>query len=615
MRLVEVALKNFRGYGARTVLSIDDLTVVVGRNDSGKSTFLDALEIVLANGKVDATDIHVHAGTGDELEIECVFDDPPASLTLDSGSETTLRGEYLVDVNGCLRIRWTYAIAGKEQLKTLGKQLVKLVANHPTGSDVADLHSKKNADLKALIKLKGLPANCDQNNNASMRNALWVDAITGNRLQLQLVAIDLSKEDGKTILSQVLSALPMFALFRADRPSTDQDAEVQDPMKTAIRTALAELQEDVDGIKAKVREKALEVANRTLNSLQTFDKSLATSLSPEFADPKLDSAFKLTLMGDDGIAVNKRGSGVRRLVLFSFFQAEAERRQSESAARGIVYGVEEPETAQHPEYQRMVVRSLRQLSEAGGCQVIVTTHSPGLAGLMPAESLRLIENAGVGRSVRSGEDTLSEIVASLGVIPDHRVRLLVCVEGPNDRAFLQSACRAYRNHGEDFVCLDSDPAVAFVLLGGSTLLEWVHGHLLRHTNIPEFHLYDRDVPKYADAAAEVEARGGMHSARQTTKLEMENYLCPVAIARILSVPAGRPFSVSYGDHDDVEQCVAQAIPDANGNPRHRLDRRTLKHWLNHDVAGAMTATEFDAQDSAGEIRGWLADITRIARGQ
>lgn len=614
MRLVEIALENFRGYGPRTVLPIDDLTVLVGRNDSGKSTILEALNIALADGNVDTSDIHVRApASGSEVRIECAFLDLPTALTLDASSATSLESEYLVDDHGRLHLCWTHSISGIGTDRRLGKPQVRVIANHPAVEGLRDLHGKKNVDLKKLVTAAGVEAQCDMNNNASMRQALWSKARDAGQLTCEQSELELSKEDGKSILAQVQDALPMFVLFRADRPSTDQDAEVQDPMRVAIRTALEELRDEVDAIKAKVKTKALEVANRTLGSLRDFDDALASSLNPEFADPKLEAAFKLALLGDDGIAVNKRGSGVRRLVLFSFFRAEAERRQNESAGRGIIYAVEEPETAQHPDFQRKVLDALRRLSETDGCQVLATTHSPGLAGLVPAHVLRFVSAKNGVRSVSTGESALSEAVRTLGVVPDHRVRLLVCVEGPYDRAFLQAACRAYRANGEDFVCLESDPAVAFVLLGGSTLCEWVSSNLLRNFKIPEFHIYDHDVPKYGQAVTQVNQRGGRDSARQTSKRELENYLHPDAIRRVLSGPAGKLDTFAFGPQDDVESVVAAAMLDQCGNPRKKLARRALKAWLNQDVAAAMTAAEFDAQDATGEIRSWLAEITRVAR--
>lgn len=613
MRLVEIALQNFRGYGRRTALPVGNITGLIGKNDAGKSTFLEALNIVLAEGKIDATDIHVQAADGDEIRIECVFGDLPSALTLDSGSSTSLQDEYLVDAQGRLHVCWAYSIAGHSSEKRIGKAQFRVFAQHPSDRNLADLHSKKNAELKQLVKNAGIEHQCDLKNNASMRRALWQTAKDSGSFELNPTELDLSKEDGKSIASQIQAAMPIYVLFRADRPSTDQDAEVQDPMRVAVRTALDELKGDIDAIKEKVKRKAVDVANRTLDSLREFDSALASSLTPDFADPKLDSAFKMTLLGDDGIAVNKRGSGVRRLVLFSFFKAEADRLRDAESGRSIIYAVEEPETAQHPDFQRMVISTLQKLSETDGCQVIFTTHSPGLAGLVASDSVRLISISDGHRAVAIGDDALHGAVTTLGVVPDHRVRVLVCVEGPHDRNFLRVAARKYREAGEDFVCLESDPAVAFILLGGSTLGEWVSGNLLRNLNIPEYHLYDNDVSKYRDAVANVNSRGNGHSARQTKKRELENYLHPAAIRRVLIARTGHMDPLSIGPDDDVEAAVAAAIKDRNGNTRKKVERRELKSWLNNEVVSAMSVEEFNEQDPIGELKSWLRDITNIAR--
>lgn len=47
MKLVELIVKNFRGYKEETKLSVGELTALIGKNDAGKSTLLEALEIFL----------------------------------------------------------------------------------------------------------------------------------------------------------------------------------------------------------------------------------------------------------------------------------------------------------------------------------------------------------------------------------------------------------------------------------------------------------------------------------------------------------------------------------------------------------------------------------------
>ncbi|BAR96669.1 predicted ATP-dependent endonuclease, OLD family [Prevotella intermedia] len=50
---------------------------------------------------------------------------------------------------------------------------------------------------------------------------------------------------------------------------------------------------------------------------------------PEVKDLKWAELFKsVSIEGNDGIAMNKRGSGVRRLILLNFFRAKAEEKAS-----------------------------------------------------------------------------------------------------------------------------------------------------------------------------------------------------------------------------------------------------------------------------------------------
>jgi putative ATP-dependent endonuclease of the OLD family len=114
--------------------------------------------------------------------------------------------------------------------------------------------------------------------------------------------------------------LARIEIFQSDRKSQYSDGEVQNPMKAAISSALAEVQEEIAVIQMRVREKAIEIANETHAALMTLDSQLANELVPEFTPPtpaKWNGLFSIN-MTTDGIPLNKRGSGVRRLVLVNF---------------------------------------------------------------------------------------------------------------------------------------------------------------------------------------------------------------------------------------------------------------------------------------------------------
>jgi predicted ATP-dependent endonuclease of OLD family len=606
MKLDRIILKNYRGFAGEHEIPIDRLTAFVGRNDAGKSSIMDALGAFFEHPlcKPDTSDVCVYVEAPGEMRIGCVFSDLPDKIVLDAAVETSLANEYLLDADGKLEIHKVWSV---EDAK-LGRLKTVVVAQHPTAESFNELLQTKRPALQKKAKDLGVADNVNLNENPSLRKGIW-DACPD--LKLAKAEIQIDKEDAKTIGEQVAKHFPAFALFRADRPSTDEDAEVQDPLKVAIQQAIAELEPDFEAIKNKVREKAIDVAERTLKKLNDFDKTLAETLEPNFSKAlKWDSVFKLSLDGDDGISVNKRGSGVRRLILFSFFRAEAERLREQSSKKDIIYAIEEPETAQHPANQRKVIEALLTIAETDGHQVLLTTHVPGLAGMLPVASIRYVKaETKKQRSVSIGADAvLAEIAKELGILPDKRARVVVCVEGPTDIHFLHRIGHLLHTEDPSRPNLASDHRIALILLGGSTLRQWVDGHLLRNIGLPEVHIYDRDMPKpdgtykYQDAVNSVNARGDGSKAFLTVKREMENYLHPDALTETFAACALNPVVVNITDDCDVEQEVANQLGCG------KVQRRAIKSWLSQEAADRMTIARLDARNGKVEIVGWLTEI-------
>ncbi|WP_058543812.1 ATP-binding protein [Pseudomonas fluorescens] len=600
MRLEAVSIINFRCYGEEVRVVFDDLTTFVGRNDIGKSTILEALEIFF-NGdlvSMEQGDAHVH-NADKTVSITCEFSELPPTLTLDAGAETTLADEYLLTKEGRLRIRKTFDCTSKKPTAE-----VLVIANHPTAASCSNLLELKEKELQKRVKDLGIEVALK--GNPGMRHAIWA---ANDDLQLQELAIPVGKpkEDVKRIWEQIELHLPMFALFQSDRSSRDSDDEVQSPMKAAVAAAIAEVQGDIERIQAKVREKAEEIARNTHAALATIDPNLASELTPEFSPPtaaKWQGLFSLGLNTEDGIPLNKRGSGVRRLVLVSFFKAEAERRLKTSAKRSIIYAVEEPETAQHPKNQRILIDSFKALSEDSGCQVLLTTHSPGFASSLPQESIRYVSRHVETKKaqIQSGVDAFGQVAEALGVTPDSRVQVLVCVEGPTDVLALKALSSALHQADATLPNLTSDERLAFVVLGGGTLEHWVNQHYLRGLNKREVHIYDGDVPEYAESARKVNERGNGSWAVVTTKHEIESYLHKDAISMAFG------FDIEVTDHPVEGKATPKVFGEAfvahsgNGKP---LKDSNAKRKLAQQAFPYMTAAMLDERDPNGEVRGWF----------
>lgn len=593
MKLEKLIIENFRGYQGRTEIVLDELTALIGRNDVGKTTVLDALGVFLGHKlcKYDVSDKCVYSEDNDDVKIGCVFSGVPENMVIDATSETTLNDEYLLNEDGLLELHKIFK-------KGKGTGAIHAYCNHPSARDAKGILLKKNDELKAIAERLSIEVE-DRRSNVILRQAIYREK---GDLRLSPQYISLAKEDGKTIWEQIQTYLPHFALFRADRPSTDEESEVQDPMKAAVVNALNEIETDLNEIKVKVKEKALAVATNTITHLNDIDSNLAQQLQPEFkAEPKWDSIFKLSLVGDDGIHINKRGSGVRRLVLISFFKAEAERIKNENSGRGVIYAIEEPETSQHPNNQRLLLEAFNELSSLENCQVVLTTHVPALAGQLPIESIRHISRNESGELVvAQNTDSIYDVIAKdLGVLPDSRAQVFLCVEGPNDVNFFKGMSRILIRDGVDVPDLNNDPRVVLLPLGGSTLKDWVNSHYLKNIGKPEVHIYDRDTeqpPKYQQAHDKINDRDDDSIAFLTSKREAENYLHIDAIKDAFQLDV----ELAIDDQTDIPNLLVEHTPYKESNVKKKLNTRAVAR---------MSYAYLQEVDTNGEVLEWFNAIS------
>lgn len=406
MKIKSVTLSCFRGYNEPVKIEVKDLLVLVGKNDIGKSTILESLDIFFNEGKgcikIDKDDINKSCLSigQDCIEISVEFDDLPQEVLIDATNKTTLSSEYLLTDSGTLEIIKRYPKAGKEK--------IFIKALHPTHTNCMDLLHKKIAELKNILVEQGLEC-ADKTKSAELRKAIWQGQAD---LQLEEYEIEVAKIDAKSIWDQLKSYMPLYTLFQSDRKNSDGDSEVQDPMRLAVKEIMGDsaIQAELSKVAETVKQRLEQVASRTLEKLREMNPTIANSLDPKLpdsADLKWVDVFKnVSISGDEDIPINKRGSGVKRLVLISFFRAEAERRQSEVNLPNIVYAIEEPETSQHPEHQRALINALITLAEADKTQVFVTTHSPEIVKKLQFHNILLISGRESGQVLHVQEHNL-----------------------------------------------------------------------------------------------------------------------------------------------------------------------------------------------------------------
>lgn len=633
MKLKKIKLKNFRGYSQETAFDVADLNVIIGKNDIGKSTILEALDIFF-NGKPEKEDLCIDHDIR-AIEISCVFDDLPLEIILDDTVATTLEEEFLLNADGLLEIKKIYPLTVSGAIS----EESFIVCRYPNDENISDLLSKKRTTLKLQFdELQISNQGVNRSQSKDLRRAIRDYYLPENGFELidSTIKIDgkLDNEDNrKKIWSSIKKFLPLYSLFFVDKPLNDQDTDIQDPMKEIIKEVLnrENITPLLEQLKNAVQEASTNLADRTIVKLNELDSDLAETLQSSFPkEPAWNSIFKLTLEDERGIPLNKRGSGMRRLVLLSFFRAQIENRRTTDSPN-IIYALEEPETSQHPNFQLMIVNALKELSETDNAQVFFTTHNSNLAKEIPITSLRYIYKdtegvckieSGLNDDGSENEFIIDKVVETLGALPDpkNKVKVLIFVEGENDINGLINFSKLLHNDNPEIINLENNEKVAFIPTGGSQLKFYIEKKYLDGLLQNQIHIYDSDIPDYIQSVTSLNAeRNPSKRGFNTVKLELENYLHQEAI---IECYADERIAITISeilDTDDVPEKVAIAVHNSqattdwdsmHADPVRAAEKQKkkiskVKKILNKAAIEKMTVERLRERGGYDEIKNWF----------
>jgi putative ATP-dependent endonuclease of OLD family len=598
MRLEAIKVKRFRGYKEEQRVSFDNLTLIVGKNDIGKSTILEAADIFFGNRKLDASDLNVGCDKDvDKVEIAIEFSGFPATIDIDAGATTSLAEEFLLNANGRLEVRKIYSSGGTPK--------VFLHVSMPAECDV--LIGMKITELRTKANALEIPAaNYNGAVSNSIRKAIWAAQDTTT---LEEKLIDISKEDGKKIYEKLEASFPIYTLFSADRKNTDQDDEVQAPIKASIKEFIATLSAELDPIRDKVLERLDTIAKGTIEKLSEMNPEVAQTLKSIAEKPAWEKAFSINIESD-GIPLNKRGSGVKRLVLINFFRQEAERKRGEDTKTDVFYAIEEPETSQHPDWQAKLMDAFHELVEDDGVQIAMTSHHPELCGFVSLSNIRLIKREDGNVTIKEGdENNYKEISNTLGVLPKlEGVKVIVGVEGPNDVEF-------FRNIAGVFGLDGNRTEILWIPMGGGTLVDYVDKGYLEVLNLPQVYFFDRDPDaKYSGSVGDLKAKD--HWAELSKLLTVENYIHPRLYTEVWPTLAGAFVDTStdgwLADWSEKnvpsELCTFIKAEFAEGNTTllHYGQAKIKKQFS--EVAAKMTEADFREMGTFDEMKAFFDQI-------
>jgi hypothetical protein len=396
--------------------------------------------------------------------------------------------------------------------------------------------------------------------NKSKRESLREKA-RGEGIQINKAELGLSAKDD--LWKNISSLLPKFELFETDTRLGIGETSFQSSFKPVIKSAIEQpsVVSATEVLSTQIGSALQEEVDKIYEQLQKHtDALVGLTAKPSFA---LDKGVSFDILGKDQhnveSSLDKRGSGMRRLLMVAFFKYLAEKGKSSSG--DYIFAVEEPENCLHPGLQRELVSSFRKLADEG-YQTIVTSHSPVFAGASPIEDLALIvRDRGVARAIQAPEIEPNKVAEELGVEPADQItcyNACIFVEGPDDILFWKTIAAKLKEGGhvrEDF----EDKRMGFVVSGGNNLKYWIDTNAMQRLTRRFGVVVDSDKKSHEHCIPQrklnwkqkCEDQGGKFFILR--KREIENYLHSAALQR-----ADKPQS-EYNDFTDMKSVFGENV--------------------------------------------------------
>ena len=430
MKISKLQIQNYRSI-RKISISCSSLLTILGPNNHGKSNVLSALEFALStSAKPAEQDFFAHRKSDDnELWIEMTFQD----LTEQEG--TTFKRYVLSD--GCIRVRKT------ARLLSSGVEI--LYNGWLEEPEDEWLRVENVGKYTSREKVQGTPLNDLVGDSGRVSKAM-IEEAQQKYIEEHREDLDFKRRlETSPFLGQKNVAggvLPEFFLIPAVRDLTDEikiraTTAFGRLMNRAVRD-MAERDERFVNAKEQLRTvvdslNARDDKDTVANELSVLEKGIEKELADwqvkvniEVAPPELEKLFELgtDVHLDDGVrtTADRKGHGLQRAVIFALLRswAAALRTERHSKAEGeitarrqsdsVIFAMEEPELFLHPQAQRRLSASLREISEMLGHQVFLCTHSTHFVNLTHYREIAIIskEDAASGSRVRQCTKELFE---------------------------------------------------------------------------------------------------------------------------------------------------------------------------------------------------------------
>jgi putative ATP-dependent endonuclease of the OLD family len=382
MKLKEITIENFRGIRSLT-LPFDDLTVLIGENNTGKSTVLEAIRLVLSRGfgtrrssqfaeyDFHLADADASPQTAQPIKITLHFaeereDEWPKSIIQQMSEVVQLDTEGFNHI--WLRAEGTFNSASSS-FET------KLAFLDRNGAELIPQNGAARNLITQFVPLFFLSALRDASHEFGQRGQFW----SGFLKSIQL----------------------------------------PDEKRKEVEQILKNINKDVIGANAGLTEVTQKIADvARLVPLGAADPVVLEAIPTRVFDMVGKIQVHLKSAYGAKLPLNRHGEGTQSLAVLMLFQAFASANLTEAykPESTPILALEEPEAHLHPS----AIRSLGAFLESMTGQIIVSSHSGDLVSRVPVTSLRrLYKHDGETKVGSVMEDLLTDRERQE---IDHRIR-------------------------------------------------------------------------------------------------------------------------------------------------------------------------------------------------
>ncbi len=517
MILYHLKIQNFRKLN-NIELTFGDATFLIGANNAGKSSTLDAIALLLNNQKLDSADRSRYYDENEEKEIidtkeiiiEGEFRDVSQAILAERGFYRERLKTYLKD-DGSLGYSFIYRVRLSEDGKTHREMRMYDFDFKPEyqGCEKPQDFIDRGADANLF-------ANMDLNKKfkAAQKSELYD---TLNEL-FTVSQEEIWFENPGGIATVVLSKLPDFLQIGTNVETGEIESKtgalqvILNRLFTTVRDRSQNYQTAHAALEALAREMdpndtATDFGNmmQELNHVvaSVFPKSqINVGANLSNADV-LKPTFDISMRSNVETPVTSQGTGMIRSAIFALLRYAKQREAVDAPDRGLIIGFEEPELFLHPNAAENMRNIIYELAD-GQSQVVCTTHSPYMIDISRKENLVLnsyniaehdyssiscFNHSEEFKKLQEDEKTRVKMIQK---IDDYVARVffaqkVVIVEGDTEDIVLKKTIEVMPEDARKHI---SDRYQIIKAVGKATMISFIK--YLRSMNVDLFVIHDRD---------------------------------------------------------------------------------------------------------------------------